>query len=221
MEDTVLPIISGESGHSLSIYFFFNVIGITIVIILILTECLLCVSHWDSVLHALADLTLTAALWTRYPLFLHEKSSFGEFVICSHSKWWSHDLNPLYRIFFQDTNLSKLFPIYSSLMTSYCVWKRKYKLSVTLKGPSKSLSNLLFHSHLSLIPHPLTCVLCFTLTKLCISQIYNTISPISQPLFLSLQCFPFASWQTSVHPSRPSSNSLYCMQRIPDLPGQS
>lgn len=90
------------------------------------------------------------------------------------SKQWRHDLNPhSYRIFSQNTNPSTLFPIYNSLMLSYCIWKGKYTLPMTLAGPSKSLSNLLFHSHLSLIPHPLTFVLCFTLTELLTSQIYH------------------------------------------------
>lgn len=73
-----------ESHHTLlsSSYFFFNIIGITIIITLIFTEGLLCARPWDDAVYALAVLTLTAALWTRHPLFLHEKSSYGAFT-CS------------------------------------------------------------------------------------------------------------------------------------------
>lgn len=65
-----------------SSYFSFYIIGITIIITLIFTEYLLCARGWHDALYVFAVLNLTAALWTRCPLFLHEKSSYGAFT-CS------------------------------------------------------------------------------------------------------------------------------------------
>lgn len=83
VENTVLPIISEESPHSPLIQLLFlryhwhhhhynpNIYG-GFTVCQALRWCSICLSCF----------TLTAALWTRHPLFLHEKSSYGAFT-CS------------------------------------------------------------------------------------------------------------------------------------------
>lgn len=96
-------------------------------------------------------------------------------------------------------------------------YKKENINSLTLEGPSTSLPSLLFHSRLPLCPHPLICIQCFSLTELLVSWLYIQLHTF-EPLFLSLECFPFAFWQTPTYPSKTSSNVLYSLLYIPDFP---
>lgn len=86
--------------------------------------------------------------------------------------------------------------------------------------PFQILSCLLFHFYVPPLPHPLMCVLC-SFSQNCLFHAYIIQSHISEPLFLFLEYFPFASWQTPLRPQGPAQ-MVYtrCKKSIPDFLGQ-